>query len=67
MPSEGRRIEKPRLLLVEGKEDVHLCEEILKYLKNNDTENENYNTIQIWNYYGIHRERRKSTELSNLY
>lgn len=48
-----RRIEKERLLLVEGIDDVHLCTEIQKYMLNNFSGFQDIDSIQLWDYKGI--------------
>jgi len=50
--TENRRIESSKLLLVEGIEDLHLIEEIKKYMIESESGCENLSSIQLWNYDG---------------
>lgn len=52
MMSENRKIESSKLLLVEGIEDLHLIEEIIQYMVENESGCENLSSIQLWNYDG---------------
>lgn len=61
MGRKPRRIERPRLLLVEGIEDLRLCEGIQKYLDNGS---KNFDSIQLWDYGGINKLK---SELKNIF
>jgi hypothetical protein len=50
-----RQITGNRLLLVEGKKDIEVFEEIKKYMVRNLSGYQDVNSIQVWNYEGVSR------------
>lgn len=62
-----RRIEKSRLLLVEGKCDLHFYDEVIKHLKKCHTEKaEEFDEIQIWIYNGIKNLKNDLEQIHDL-